>query len=258
MKNSMICPTAVTRRAARQLSSVRRNPRRGILFFIFLFSFFISLALPLAAQETEEYNMEIGAWGGGCFYMGDANVTTPFRSMAETAGLLARYNINPRMVVKGGLGYGHITGTTTEQQNQYPNGGTATFDRRIFDLSAHFEYNFFAYGTQGYKDSHRFTPYLLAGVGFTFAPKPVDNVFALHIPVGIGVKYKLAHRINVGAEWTFRFTSTDKLDVSDPNGLQLKDPYKIPSAGMKNKDTYSFVVAFISYDIFAKACDCND
>ena len=257
MKNSMICPTAVARRAACQLFSVRRNPRRDILFFIFLFSF-ISLALPLAAQETEEYNMEIGAWGGGCFYMGDANVTTPFRSMAETAGLLARYNINPRMVVKGGLGYGHITGTTTEQQNQYPNGGTATFDRRIFDLSAHFEYNFFAYGTQGYKDSHRFTPYLLAGVGFTFAPKPVDNVFALHIPVGIGVKYKLAHRINVGAEWTFRFTSTDKLDVSDPNGLQLKDPYKIPSAGMKNKDTYSFVVAFISYDIFAKACDCND
>ena len=106
-------------------------------------SVFILLALPLSAQEAEEYNMEIGAWGGGCFYMGDANVTTPFKSMAETAGILARYNINPRMVVKGGLGYGHITGTTAGQQNQYPNGGMAVFDRRIFDFSAHFEYNFF-------------------------------------------------------------------------------------------------------------------
>ena len=235
-------------------ADVSRLQRKAL--FLLLFS--SAILMPLSAQEVEEYNMEIGAWGGGCFYMGDANVTTPFKSMAETAGVLARYNLNPRMVVKGGLGYGHITGSTEGQQNQYPNGGTAAFDRRIFDFSAHFEYNFFAYGTQGYKDSHRFTPYLLAGAGVTFAPKPVDNVFALHIPVGIGVKYKLAHRLNVGAEWTFRFTSTDKLDVSNPQGLQLNDPYYIHSTGMKNKDTYSFVVAFISYDIFAKECDCND
>ncbi|MCR5140459.1 MAG: DUF6089 family protein [Bacteroidaceae bacterium] len=241
------------------LSAAGNDARRGSVCAAFFILLLLSLPLrPLAAQETEEYNMEVGAWGGGCFYMGDANVTTPFKSMAEAAGVLARYNLNPRMVVKGGLGYGHLTGTTDGQPNYYPNGESATFDRRIFDFSTHFEYNFFAYGTQGYKDSHRFTPYLLAGAGITFAPKPAEHVVALHIPVGIGVKYKLAHRLNVGAEWTFRFTSTDKLDVSNPQGLQLNDPYHITSTGLKNKDTYSFVVAYISYDIFAKECDCND
>ena len=64
--------------------------------------------------------------------------------------------------------------------------------------------------------------------------------------------------MNVGAEWTFRFTSTDKLDVTSPDGLRLSDPYNIKSGLMKNKDSYSFIVAYISYDIFAKECDCND
>ena len=216
------------------------------------------LALPLAAQDTE-YRMELGALGGGCFYMGDANITQPFSHMAPMGGVLARYNINPRMVVKGDLAWARVEGTTAEQLNQYPAGGSATFSRNLGELSTQFEYNFFAYGTGGgYKDSHRFTPYLQAGVGFTFAPKPAENVFALSLPVGIGVKYKLAPRINVGAEWTFRFTSTDKLDVSNADGLQLNDPYHIHSIGLKNKDCYSFVAAYISYDLFAIPCDCND
>ena len=213
-------------------------------------------ALPAAAQE-EEYNMEVGVLGGGCFYMGDANTSQLFLNTQPAAGILARYNLNPRMVLKGDLAYSRLTGSTEGQA--YPGGQSTTFDRKIFELSTQFEYNFFAYGTgEGYKDSHRLTPYIQAGAGLTFAPKPAEHVLALNIPIGIGVKYKVLPRINVGAAWTFRFTSSDKLDVSSAEGLQLNDPLNIKSSGIKNKDSYSFVVAYISYDIFAKECDCND
>lgn len=213
-------------------------------------------ALPLAAQE-QEYNMEIGVLGGGCFYMGDANTSRLFLGTQPAAGVLARYNLNPRMVLKGDLAYGRITGSTDGQA--YPGGLSTTFDRNIFELSTQFEYNFFAYGTgEGYKDSHRLTPYIQAGLGATYAPKPAEHILALNIPLGIGVKFKVIPRVNVGAEWTFRFTSTDKLDVTSPDGLRLSDPYNIKSGLMKNKDSYSFIVAYISYDIFAKECDCND
>lgn len=232
----------------------------------------VLLSCPVMAQEEQEYNMELGVMGGGSFYMGDANVTNPFGNPAPCLALLARYNINPHMVVKGDLAMGRVVGTTVGQANRYPGGAEADFNRPYGEFAAQFEYNFHAYGTGGgYKDSHRFTPYLLAGAGLVFAPRVakaqpgadgtsqnVGNVFALDIPVGVGVKYKLAPRLNVGAEWTFRFTSTDKLDVSNPDGLQLNNPYNIIGTGLKNKDTISFLVAYISYDLFAKKCDCND
>ena len=84
----------------------------------------------LSAQELE-YNMELGGMAGGCFYMGDANKTTPFKNMAMTGGMLARFNINPRMAVKGNLAVGHIKGDTQNLANKFPNGKHSTFSRNI-------------------------------------------------------------------------------------------------------------------------------
>jgi hypothetical protein len=79
----------------------------------------------------------------------------------------------------------------------------------------------------------------------------------MNIPVGIGVKYKLKPRVNLGFEWTVRFSTTDKLDAT-PTGTQLKDPYGIKSGMFKNKDCYSFAMFFITYDMFPKYRKCNN
>ena len=212
----------------------------------------------VSAQELE-YNMELGGMMGGCFYMGDANYTTPFKDVAMLGGVLARYNINPRMAVKGDLAVGRIKGSTKGMENKFPNGGHSTFSRNVFELGAQFECNLFAYGTgAGYKDSRRLAPYMLAGIGMTYAPKPANHVVAMNIPLGLGVKYKLAERLNVGAEWSMRFTTSDKLDVTNKAGLQLNDPYGIKGKGLKNKDSYSWLMLYISYDMFPKYRKCNN
>ena len=212
----------------------------------------------VSAQELE-YNMELGGMAGGSFYMGDANYTTPLKNLALAGGVLARYNINPRMAVKGDLAVGHIKGTTAGMANKFPGGAHIPFSRNVYELGAQFEYNFFAYGTgAGYKDSRRMAPYLLVGVGMTYAPKPANHVVAMNIPMGIGVKYKLADRINVGGEWTMRFTSSDRLDVTHAEGVQLDDPYGINSKGLKNKDSYSWLMVYVSYDMFPKYRRCNN
>lgn len=203
--------------------------------------------------------MELGVLGGGCFYMGDANTNRLFLETNSGAGILARYNINPRMVIKGDIAKGIISGNTSNTRNKFPTDEPVAFRRSIYELGAQFEYNFFAYGTgEGYKDSHRLTPYILGGAGLTFAPKPEEHVLAANFPIGVGVKYKLAPRLNIGAEWTFRFTTSDKLDVTNEKGFRLDDPYGIRSGFLKNKDTYSLFFAYISYDLFAKDCHCND
>lgn len=219
------------------------------------------LLLPVCAVSAQEleYKMELGGMVGGCFYMGDANYTMPFKNTAVAGGVLARYNINPRMAIKGNLAVGHIKGSTEGMANKFPGGEHSAFSRNIYELGGQFEYNFFAYGTgTGYKDSHKMAPYILGGLGLTYAPKPADHVVSLNIPLGLGVKYKVAERINVGAEWTMRFTTSDRLDVTNKEGLQLEDPYGIKSKGLKNKDCYSWLMLYVSYDMFPKYRKCNN
>lgn len=92
----------------------------------------------------------------------------------------------------------------------------------------------------------------------TYAPEPAKNTFAMNIPVGAGIRYKFAPRWNVGCELSFRFTTTDDLDVTNTTAPILSDPYGIKSSGFKNKDSYSFLSIFVTYDISPKYRRCNN
>ena len=212
----------------------------------------LMLCMPLSiwAQSGEEYKMEMGGALGGSFYMGDANYSTPFKDMGVAGGFIARFLLNQRMAIKTNLIAGRIAGDTRDFNNKYPDMQDASFKRAIFDLGAQFEYNFLPYGTgKGFNGGKRFTPYILGGMGFTYAPPPANSVFTVNFPIGIGVKYKLKERLNIGCEFTMRFSMSDKLDVTNKNGLQLSDPYQIKGKGLKNKDSYSFTVLYLTYDL---------
>lgn len=212
----------------------------------------------LHAQDLE-YKMEIGGMLGGSFYLGDANYTGMFKDVSAMGGVAFRYNFNPRMALKANLAAAGISGTTKDSEYKIPGNPDIDFSRTLYDLGAQFEYNFFAYGKDGgYKRMHRLTPYLFLGLGFTYAGKPVDDVFALNFPLGAGVKYKLADRLNIGCELSFRFCMSDKLDVTSKTEPVLDDPLGIKSSGMKNKDSYSFFFLFLTYDIMPRYRKCNN
>lgn len=221
---------------------------------------------PVIGQELE-YKMELGGALGGSFYLGDLN-NTPFKNLGASGGVLARYILNPRMAIKGNLFMGHISGDNRDvfiPENGYnpsTGGGTAAtvnFSRNVFDLGAQFEFNFWGYGMgNSYKDNSRITPYMLVGAGLTFAPKPANIVVGFNIPIGVGVKYKLKERINIGFEWSVRFTTSDALDTTNPQGAQVIHPYGIEAKGFKNKDCYSLSLFYITYDLFPKYRLCNN
>ena len=205
-----------------------------------------------------EYRYEVGAMAGISSYYGDANYHIPFKNINAMGGVVWRYNINPRMAVKTDFAVAGISGTTANFDNRYP-GGDVEFSRALYELGAQFEYNFWAYGDGvGYKKTHRLVPYAFAGIGVTYAPKPAQHVFAANIPVGLGVKYKVISRLNVGCELSFRFTTSDKLDVTDKTAPILNDPYGIKSGWLKNKDSYSFLSIFVTYDLSPKYRKCNN
>lgn len=226
-----------------------------------MLSYILSLAVFLSvhAQQDIEYKMEIGGALGGSFYMGDANYTHLFNRTGIASGIISRYHLNPHMTIKGNLLIGKIAGDTNDQENSYPQNLQSSFSRTIYDLGAQFEYNFFGYGTGlGYKSNNKFSPYLLAGLGLTYAPKPAKSIVTANIPIGIGLKYKLSKRINIGTEFAMHFSMSDELDVTNKTGLELNDPYLIKGSGLKNKDSYAIFTFFLTYDISPRCRDCNN
>jgi len=218
------------------------------------------------AEDEVEYKMDMGAGLGGCFYIGDAN-SSPFADLSMMGAFTARRILNARMAVKANLAFGHIHGKSSgfipvNAYSETLEGGLPTsvkFSRNVMDIGVQFEMNFWGFGTGvGYKGNSRITPYILAGAGITIGMGGSAGACGgLNIPVGVGVKYKLKPRVNIGFEWTMRFSTTDKLDAT-PEGTQLKDPYGVKSAMFKNKDSYSFAMFFITYDMFPKYRKCNN
>ena len=226
-------------------------------------------AAAAAAQDGEllEYQQEVGGGIGLTSYIGDAS-GSPFSNPGLAVSAIWRRNLNARMVVKANLGMGHISGDTkgtflpTDPNSQTIEGGLPTevsFSRNLMDIGAQFELNFLGYGLgASYKGLCRWTPYVLAGAGLTLGFGGGGSFAGgMNVPLGVGVKYKVRPRLNVGFEWTFRFTTCDKLDDSD-QATKLDDPLGVKSGSFKNKDCYTLALIFVTYDISPKYRKCNN
>ena len=220
----------------------------------------IILCLQIHAQNpVPEYKFELGGMVGGAFYMGDANKNTLFRQMNPGAGVVFRYNANFRIAIKADLAWAAVSGNTERLDNVFPNNAQASFNRNLFELGGQFEYNFFPFSDQfAYLNTKRFTPYVLIGMGVTVAPDGNKTFVSPNVPIGVGIKYKIKHRINIGGEFTFRKLFRDDLDMTDDNNRILDDPYGIKGSVLKNKDWYSLLMFSVTYDFGFRDCQCNN
>jgi hypothetical protein len=212
------------------------------------------------ALRAQEYKYEVGGMGGGVFYMGDVNKNTLFRETHPAFGGIFRYNPNLRWAVKANLMWGQISGTTSAQENVFPQNTTASFRRTLLEVGGQMEFNFFPYSDKfAYANAKRFTPYLLVGLGATIAPGDGRTFLGLNLPSGIGVKYKIKNRINLGCEFSVRKLFADDLDVTDKQNTLLDNPYRISENSIwKNKDWYSFLLLSLTWEFGLSCAPCNN
>ena len=100
-------------------------------------------------------------------------------------------------------------------------------------------------------------PYILFGIGVTVAPGN-ETFTSLNIPLGIGAKYKVANRLNLGLEFSFRKLFGDSFDVTDGNNAFLDNPYEISGSAFKNKDWYSLLMFSVTWDFGLRCRTCNN
>lgn len=210
--------------------------------------------LTASAQQDDEYLMEIGGGVGMVSYQGDFNgkITS---GMQPAGAIVWRRLLNPYMGFRVTGMMGKLKGDATRVETYYPNETTRaySFDRSLTDVSVTYEYNFWPYGTgRDYRGAKRLTPFVFGGIGATYVSGGEKKVFTANVPIGLGIKYKLKERLNVGLEWSMHFSLSDELDG-------MADPYGIKSSGaFKNTDCYSGLMLTLTYSFKSKCRTCNN
>ena len=223
--------------------------RKGLVTLLMLCA-----TLTASAQQDDEYLMEIGGGVGMVSYQGDFNgkITS---GMQPAGAIVWRRLLNPYMGFRVTGMMGKLKGDATRLETYYPDETTRaySFDRSLNDVSVTYEYNFWPYGTgRDYRGAKRLTPFVFGGIGATYVSGGEKKVFTANVPIGLGIKYKLKERLNVGLEWSMHFSLSDELDG-------IADPYGIKSSGaFKNTDCYSGLMLTLTYSFKSKCRTCNN
>jgi len=195
-------------------------------FLIFLFALTLN---SLSAQFSE-----MGVMVGASYYIGDLN-QSHFKNSNLSAGLIYRYNFNPRITFRVNLLLGKVEAYDSQSKNINQVNRNLSFKSNFTELGAMIEINYYSYVT-GDKRS-RFTTYIVTGLSFfKMNPKAqyLDVWYELHplktegqslangperykldsfaLPFGLGAKINVVGRLAISLEYSLRFTATDYLD----------------------------------------------
>ncbi len=179
---------------------------------------------------------EIGAFGGTSYYQGDLSPGGIVLSEAYPAfGIFARYNAHEYVSFKFNVYHGNVSGDDANSLKATTNNRNLSFRSPITEFGINGEINILGY--QPYGLQKVISPYVFIGVSvFNYNPKTLHegewvrlqplgtegqgmanrpqkyNLLSVAIPFGLGAKYAINDRWNVGLELGFRSTFTDYID----------------------------------------------
>jgi opacity protein-like surface antigen len=206
---------------------------------IILFSFLFISNYVVQAQE----GWEVGVLGGVSNYFGDLNTSFNIAHPGASATVVARYNFNNRVSLRGSAMAGQIKGDDAWSNNAFEKKRNLSFRSTITEASLMGEFNFLPY-THGSRDEF-FTPYLLGGATvFSYNPQAkyngewvdlrtlgtegqfINNEYgtaALGLLYGAGFKIDLTDKWSLNIEIAGRKAFTDYLDDVSGSYPDLRD-----------------------------------
>lgn len=216
---------------------------------IFTLILLAAALLPKGAIAQEDYRFDMGGGLGMTGYLGDANTSNLYQNPSWDAELFLRYIANSRWAFKSNFYVGGLRGDSSQMTNVFPTDETFKFSTTFYEIGELAEFNFFNYGMgEYYRKLKRFSPYITGGLSLTLWTVGGKTYAGFTIPFGIGAKFKVNRRLNLGLEFLMKKVFTDRLD-----GEMLSDPMGIKSSFAKNTDWYSTLTFTISYE-FSKRC----
>ena len=216
---------------------------------------FIFILFALTAITIKSQTYEVGFFVGGTNYIGDIGRTNYIYPNEIGGGLIYKYNLNPRIALRGTYTYIPVSGDDRDADNLYRQKRKNLFSNNIHELAVGIEFNFFDYNISNYKTT--FTPYILAEVAaFNYASPsegvdsntiPLKNEISYTLPLGIGIKGRLFNNVAIAFEAGVRFTLVDDIDFTTDKIQRL-------NFGGTGNDTYIFTGISIVYSFGRPPC----
>lgn len=225
-----------------------------VLFLVFL------LAMSTLGAQT----YEVGVFAGGANMVGDVGRTNYILPSGIAYGALFKWNKSKRYAWRASLIRGSFTADDTKSNLASRRQRGFVVENSVTEFSAGLEFNFVEYNL--HKLGPAFTPYLYTG--FTYFRYDFNYIDALQvqdldqrdgsfaIPMTVGAKYRISQFFIVGAEIGARYTFTDNLDASFPEGSNFDLP-EIRFGNILSDDWYIFSGITFTYTFGRKPCqDC--
>jgi Domain of unknown function (DUF6089) len=255
-----------------------------------------------AQMQSTVYQGEIGVTLGVAHYFGDLNTRSYLNRPKPAFGIFFRKQFGDYIGVRIGAHYAKLGYSDVYSKNEYQLRRNLSFNSDIWEIALQGDFNFFRF--EPGNPEYQFTPYVTIGAGlFNYEPyaylngekyflrplgtegqgsefypdrQPYSTV-AFCFPIGMGIKYNINSKLNVGFEISHRFTNTDYLDdvsttyagspsFPDPNSpaFRLQDrSYEtgtpIGEAGRQRgfsgqKDQYIFAEVSLSFSLTSYKC----
>ncbi|WP_422089352.1 DUF6089 family protein [Tenacibaculum ovolyticum] len=215
-----------------------------------LFILFAIIAITLQSQTHE-----IGIFAGGANYIGDVGRTNYIYPNKLGGGIVYKYNLNPRIALRGTYTYIPVAGNDKNSENLFRQDRGYQFTNNIHEFAAGIEFNFFDYNISNYKTT--FTPYILAEIAAFNYSSPIErtspntirlkNKFSYSLPVGVGIKGRLDDHLAIAFEVGARITLIDDLDFTT-------DKINSLNFGGTGNDWYMFTGFSIVYSFGRPPC----
>jgi hypothetical protein len=216
---------------------------------VLLFLNFIFLSFYSAAQRYE-----VGAAIGGGNYLGDLNPTFRPENYRLAGGVFGRYNFSQVVSTKLFVNGVQAKGSDRFYEDPYPQARGANFIRTVLEFGGQVEYNFFNYRDE--KSRRKWTPYFLVGIGGMYMfdqeerSRNKANRFQPIIPTGVGFRYILGGKWNLGLELGARKTFTDYFDHLSGEDTNPKTY----NGNEFDRDWYFVSTISISYTFYTIPC----
>lgn len=272
----------------------------------FLAALIFCLPLSVYSQNAIVQEGEFGIGIGAAHYFGDLNTRAKLNRPKPAATLFFRKNFGNYIALRvagsfAQLGYSDVYNTHNETMLRR----NLSFNTNIWELGLQGDFNFYRfmpgdpdfrwtpYVTLGASifnydpfaylgdDKHFLRPLGTEGQGLDSSRKQPYSSMALAIPFGVGIKYSINERLNLGFEIVHRYTGTDYIDdVSttyadkslfppNPDGTpspayllsdrsyETGDPIGIKGrqrGNSKNKDQFVTAIFYVSFNLQSYKC----
>lgn len=205
---------------------------------------------------------EVGLFAGGANNIGDVGRMNYIAPSGPAFGALFKWNRSKRYAWRAHVIYGGFTADDAKSDIRSRQQRGYRMEQSILEASAGLEFNFVEYNL--HKLGPAFTPYLYTGVtyfrydfnyfdaGRLIDLNQRDGAFA--IPITAGAKIRLNQFLVLGAEVGARYTFTDNLDASNPEGSNFE---AFRFGNVFSDDWYVFSGLTLTFTFGRKPCqDC--